>query len=444
LSITRFLLMRSTALLCLCAILLGSGWMGDAMAGEGIEAAKQGPAQGLRGLDPRVDDGRQPASVLPELVALPELRSAEGAQAPDADGVSETSAHIEQTDAPAVAEAIAEQTPFFSSSQDLLERCWSREELLGNSDEKRAHRSRGSGREPPPPELIARAESLTFMAGCHPARSSLCFIVSGSRPGNATGSIRWVELADPNARLIALTFDLCEQANEVGGYDPDIVNYLRDAGVHATFFAGGKWMRSHPERAKQLLLDPLFEVGNHSWTHGNLRVLKGEAMRDQILWTQAEYLALRDDLAAECAARVGQEAIDRIPPLPSSFRFPYGTCSGESLDAVASYGLAAVQWDIVTADPVHGQGAKAIAGAILTGLKPGRGSIVVMHANGRGWATAKALQQVIPELRHRGYEFVTISTLLRAGAPHAVAECYELRPGDNARYDKSPDHRKGK
>jgi hypothetical protein len=139
LSITRFLLMRSTALLCLCAILLGSGWMGDAMAGEGIEAARQGPAQGLRGLDPRVDTGRQPASVLPELVALPELRSAEAAQAPDADGVSETSAHIEQTDAPAVAEEIGEQTPFFSSSQDLLERCWSREELLGNSDEKRAH-----------------------------------------------------------------------------------------------------------------------------------------------------------------------------------------------------------------------------------------------------------------------------------------------------------------
>jgi peptidoglycan/xylan/chitin deacetylase (PgdA/CDA1 family) len=361
------------------------------------------------------------------LVVLPELQSAEEAQAPDADGTSETSAHIEQTDAPAVAAAIAEKAPFFSSSRDLLERCWSREDLLGNSDEKHAHRARGSGREPPPPELIARAESL-----------------SGSLPGKATGSIRWVELADPHAKLIALTFDLCEQANEVAGYDPDIVNYLRDAGVHATFFAGGKWMRSHPERAKQLLLDPLFEIGNHSWTHGNLRVLKGEAMRDQILWTQAEYLALRDDLAEECAARVGQEAIDRIPPLPSSFRFPYGTCSRESLDAVASYGLAAVQWDIVTADPVHGQGAKAIAGAILTGLKPGRGSIVVMHANGRGWATAKALQQVIPELRHRGYEFVTISALLRAGTPHAVAECYELRPGDNARYDKSPDHRKGK
>ena len=76
LRINVFVPVRSTALLCLCAIVLGWGWMGCAAADEGIEAARQHPAQGLRGLDLRVDTGEQPPSALPELVVLPELQSA--------------------------------------------------------------------------------------------------------------------------------------------------------------------------------------------------------------------------------------------------------------------------------------------------------------------------------------------------------------------------------
>uniref|UniRef100_UPI0025CD32DD polysaccharide deacetylase family protein n=1 Tax=uncultured Thiodictyon sp. TaxID=1846217 RepID=UPI0025CD32DD len=303
-------------------------------------------------------------------------------------------------------------------SYRVLERCWSRHALLGNAAEKHARRVQ-------PPDVSGPSRALIEHAESTPSRRSAA----------VPDSIRWVDLRDPKGRVIALTFDLCEQANEQSGYDSEIVNYLREQDVQATFFAGGKWMRSHAERAKQLMADPLFEVGNHAWTHGNLRVLKGRAMREQILWTQAQYIGLRDALVDQCAATLGPDVIDRIPQLPATFRFPYGTCSSESLAELADDGLAAVQWDIVTGDPGRGQTAEAIAEKVRKSVKPGRGSIVVMHANGRGFATAKALRTMIPELQHQGYQFVTVSKLLRMGTPHTVAECYEQTRGDNTRYD---------
>jgi peptidoglycan/xylan/chitin deacetylase (PgdA/CDA1 family) len=41
-------------------------------------------------------------------------------------------------------------------------------------------------------------------------------------------------------KLVALTFDLCERADDRTGYDRAIVNYLRAHAIAATFFAGGK------------------------------------------------------------------------------------------------------------------------------------------------------------------------------------------------------------
>jgi len=40
------------------------------------------------------------------------------------------------------------------------------------------------------------------------------------------------------------------------------------------------------------------------------------------------------------------------------------------------------------------------------------GSIIIMHANGRGWHTAEALPQMIEYLQRNGYTLVTVSQLL--------------------------------
>ncbi len=305
-----------------------------------------------------------------------------------------------------------------NDSEAILSKCWSKAELLGSASEKIIRKIRPPDPRPPPERWIRRAE-----------------VQRASFTGLPPGSIRWVDLDDRNATAIALTFDLCEQADEVAGYDPEIVNFLREEQLPATFFAGGKWMRSHRERAKQLILDPLFEVGNHTWTHGNLRVLQGDSMRNQILWTQAQYMELRDELYNECARFVRLDVLDRVPVVASTFRFPYGTCSNESLRALADFGIAAAQWDIVTGDPDRDQTAEGIANRIREGIKRGRGSIVIMHANGRGHGTAEALRLVVPKLKSQGVHFLTVTQLLSAGRPRQFDECFEILPGDNKHYD---------
>ena len=301
----------------------------------------------------------------------------------------------------------------------LLHACWTAEELAGTPQDRVIRRRLKPDRTPPPDWAIRAAE-----AALPPLDPDL------------SGSIRLVEPRDPEARLIALTFDLCEQASERAGYDAELVNTLRAEGVKATFFAGGKWLRTHPEQAMQLMADPLFEIGNHAWTHGNLRVLQGEAARSQILWAQAEYQVLRQRLSERpCVLAAGPEEWRRIPAWPTLFRFPYGVCNQGSLDAVAGLGLAAIQWSLVTGDPDKGRSAQAIARAVRDGVKASRGTIVVAHANGRGWHTAEALPLFVPQLRAQGYRFVTVSELLAAGRPVAAETCYEVRPGDNARYD---------
>ena len=233
-------------------------------------------------------------------------------------------------------------------------------------------------------------------------------------------------------KIVALTFDLCERTKERTGYDAAIINYLRRYGIKATFYAGGKWMHSHPDKAMQLMADPLFEIGNHAWTHGNMRMLRGREMENQILWTQGQYEVLRNKLRKKC--QVSRTEMARIPSIPLTFRFPYGTCSKESLQALAKYDLPAVQWDVVTGDPSRKQSAKAIADTILHNVRPG--SIIIAHANGRGYNTAKALPLFIPKLRDDGYRFVTVSELLNSGEAKSTNTCYELRPGDNKKYDR--------
>ena len=246
------------------------------------------------------------------------------------------------------------------------------------------------------------------------------------------GSIRGVELS-PDKKLIALTFDLCEENGYVSGYDGRIVDYLRAQGIKATFFAGGKWMETHPERAQQLIADPLFEVGNHGLRHLDLSNVNDATLDEEITLTEAAYAR------AKAAVASRQCVVDAGPPQPPErmtlLRFPYGRCSDKALAAVANAGLISIQWDLVTGDPDPLVSAKSIANRILT--KAHSGAIIVAHANGRGHNTAQALAMALPKLKEEGYSFVTVSELLQAGKPVIATHCYQNSPNEMAHVARS-------
>ena len=292
--------------------------------------------------------------------------------------------------------------------------CWS-EAVLGHKSGDERIRKNGTGALMAPPH--AEAALLKRPAGIVP------------------GAIRRVELPAGSKKLVALTFDLCEQRNEITGYQGEIVDFLRAENVKATFFAGGKWLLTHSERGQQLISDPLFEVGSHSWEHRNLRVVSDAALAQEIGAPQLAYRQLRADLARKHCRRPGNRgfADERAPEGIALFRFPYGACDAKSLQAVADRGLRAIQWDVSAGDPWIGATAPSMVKSVLSHIRPG--SIVIFHANGRGVHTSGALPEIVATLKQRGYEFVTVSELLRAGKPVIESRCYDAKPGDTDRYD---------
>jgi peptidoglycan-N-acetylglucosamine deacetylase len=288
----------------------------------------------------------------------------------------------------------------------MLQSCWTPESLAGRPVEKLSQVSHDQT-----PNPAAKLPTAT--------------------PSPVTGSIRRVKLP-PGRKLVALTFDLCESGMEIAGYDGAVIDYLRAQKVKATLFAGGRWMVHHGERSAQLMADPLFEIGTHGWSHANLHVVTGPAVDEEIAGGLAAFAETSEALNARACVRQAAD-VSRIPAAPKLFRFPFGTCTPEALAVVASEGQLAIQWDVVTGDPDRHITPEAIAHAVLAETKPG--SIIVAHANGRGLRTAEALPLFVPQLRARGYEFVTVGELLAAGTPEIAPTCYERRPGDNARYD---------
>ena len=230
-------------------------------------------------------------------------------------------------------------------------------------------------------------------------------------------------------KVVALTFDLCERAPHLAGYQKDIVNYLRSQGVKATFFAGGKWMRTHPEKTLQLMADPLFELGNHAWTHGNLALMDEREVREQLDWTQAQYEVLYEELGARAKARGVSEEMARIPASLRLMRLPYGRNNEHTASIVASMGLPMIQWSIEGEQAELERTVDQLVAWNLGKMQPG--AIILMHANAVPKKTQLLVPRLVPELKKLGYEFVTVSELLEMGPVETVREGYFDKPGDN-------------
>lgn len=251
-------------------------------------------------------------------------------------------------------------------------------------------------------------------------------------PRPMRGCIRRVELPK-GKKLLALTFDLCERANNVAGFENRIVALLRGENAHATFFAGGKWMRSHPEAAMQLMADPRFELGNHAWTHGNLALMTRDEIDRQMRLTEQQYANLRAELGGKAAAAGLADRMARVPQSLTLMRLPYGRSSETALKTLADMGYAVIQWDVEGERDEERHSPRELAARILKLVRPG--SIVLLHANAVPHKTYELLKLLLPGLRTRGFRTATVSELLAQGRPEAVREGYFTVPGDNRQYD---------
>ncbi|MEU8566759.1 polysaccharide deacetylase family protein [Streptomyces pathocidini] len=213
-------------------------------------------------------------------------------------------------------------------------------------------------------------------------------------------------------KTVALTFDADMtpgQARRAAGGErfdnPPLVDSLRRLKVPATVFMTGRWAEEYPDQAVLLDRDPLFEVANHSYSHGAFTtpcyglppVAPGAMVRD----IDRGFAALR---------RAG------VSPVPY-FRFPGGCFDERTLRAVTPAKVTAVHWDVVSGD-AFAKDADRVAEQVLGQVRPG--SVVVMHLTlSAAPATDAAVRRIVPELRDRGYRFVRVSELI-AKTPGAM------------------------
>lgn len=239
------------------------------------------------------------------------------------------------------------------------------------------------------------------------------------------GVIRRVRLPE-GVKAIALTFDMCELDTVTTGCDMESLSFLRENQIPATLFMGGKWMRTHARRVKQIMKEgALFEIANHNWSHGNCALLSEEGLKAQILWTQAEYELLREE-----------SGVNDIPNVPELFRLPYGRNNERALKVIAGLGLRVIQWDVAAEAGDNSNMTRAKRNAKIVTAMTRPGSILLFHANLVSKGTANLLREVVNILEGDGYMFVKVSELLTMGEAETVRDGYFSRPGDNYALDK--------
>ena len=244
------------------------------------------------------------------------------------------------------------------------------------------------------------------------------------------GIIRRVKISDDKLKVAALTFDMCELDTITTGCDVESMNFLITNKIPATLFVGGKWIRTHSKRVKELMNENLFEFANHNWSHGNCALLSEKGLKAQILWTQAEYELLREELELENS---NNKNFQKIPVL---FRLPYGRSSNTALKIIDELGLRVIQWDVAAEAGDNSNLKRARKNAKKVADMTKSGSILLFHANLVPKGTVNLLRYVVEILKERGYEFVTVSELLNLGEPECVNDGYFSFKGDNRQLDK--------
>jgi peptidoglycan/xylan/chitin deacetylase (PgdA/CDA1 family) len=194
-------------------------------------------------------------------------------------------------------------------------------------------------------------------------------------------------------RWVSLTID--------DGPDPDVtprlLQALRRAGAPATFFVVGERAEKAPELVR-MIRDEGHEVGNHTWTHRPL-MLGCCRPGPQVARTE--------------------ELLERLAPGSLRiFRPPFGVVGAGGGGALARSGVTPVYWSVVPADWDPLKPAQ-IRRRVLAEVHPG--AVVVLHG-GRPWhAAADALEDLVGDLRERGYEIVPLARMLEAGGYAAPA-----------------------
>ncbi len=191
---------------------------------------------------------------------------------------------------------------------------------------------------------------------------------------------------------VSLTFDDGPHPE----YTPRLLDILARHQTKATFFLIGRHAERHATLAERIVREG-HEIVNHTHRHRLLIPLSTRTVCEEIM-------------DADTVIR----SID--PGAARLMRPPMGLASSSTLDAIQSCEYRAVVGDVYPRDP-HRPGTAVIVRRVLERVR--NGSIIILHDGGTTPAvdrgqTVAAVEQLVPQLKQRGFVFRKLSELLTA------------------------------
>ncbi len=210
-------------------------------------------------------------------------------------------------------------------------------------------------------------------------------ILNGCGNGDTTMSeetTKAVIEADPNRKVIALTFD--DGPNILT--TRQVLDKLEEHGVVASFFVVGNNITDSTKPVIERAYEMGCEINNHSRTHSDMTKLTEEEIKAEIQYTS--------------------DKVEEIIGIPTPFfRPPYIAVNQtmfDSIDLPFICGYGSNDWD----DAV---GVEERSQKVLDQISDG--SIILLHDMMGNSKTVEALDLLIPALKEQGYEFVTVTEL---------------------------------
>jgi len=169
-------------------------------------------------------------------------------------------------------------------------------------------------------------------------------------------------------------------------YLSSILATLKKHQVSASFFLEGNWVKNNPDLAK-MIVSAGHEVGNHSYTHPDMKRITAQRTREQLVKTNEVI-----------------EAATGVKPV--WFAPPSGSYRDETVKIAAEYQMNTVMWTVDTIDWQKPTPDTLINRVIS---KIDNGSMVLMHPTS---STAQALDRLIVLIKNKNLEIGTVSELM--------------------------------
>jgi probable sporulation protein (polysaccharide deacetylase family) len=169
-------------------------------------------------------------------------------------------------------------------------------------------------------------------------------------------------------------------------YIPLMLETLKKHHVKATFFLEGRWVKNNPDAAK-MIVDAGHEIGNHSFSHPNMKTLSESQIKSELEKTNAVIHSV-----------TGQTC--------QWFAPPSGSYRQEVVEQAAKMKLGTIMWSVDTID-WQKPAPQVLIQRVMDRIHPG--AMVLMHPTE---ATAKALDPLIKQIKQKGYSLGDVSNLL--------------------------------